>query len=47
VILRTSQNIRAPEKPETALSLALKQALEWASCTCTHAREFNRGGQRG
>jgi hypothetical protein len=30
VILRTSQNIRPPEEPETALSLALKQALERA-----------------
>jgi hypothetical protein len=30
MIARTSQNIRPPAKPETALSLALKQALERA-----------------
>jgi hypothetical protein len=47
MIVQHSQRIRPPAKPETALSLALKQALERASCTCTHAREFNRGGQRG
>jgi hypothetical protein len=30
MIVRSSQNIRPPAKPETALSLALREALEKA-----------------